>query len=494
MFNKKATCLFISTLILSNPSIGKVSASLSQNEIAYGNGVSLIFESDNEIIDLPDLSPLEQLVKIQGKSQSSRVQVINGNVSKSYQIAFQIFPLKKGEIQIGPFDILGEKTEPLVLKVNENVAQSKAEIPSQETPKETPQISFETTLINPRIYEGELSIYQAMIYDDISLQDAELNMPNINGLNISVIDADKISKVIKDDKSVRLFKRFFTVTPTKEGVYTIKPATLTGYILDKTPQKSTDFMGDFFNLPFEMAFHSRKSKPVYFQSNENELIVLKKPTDWQGWWLPSQKATLSEEYKIPPKIRIGDIIERRITLTAKNVDVAKLPPFYHPQTDDLSSFSNPEERFSSFKDDAIISQSVQTFILAPQKEGKVIIPAVEVKYFNTQTNKSETLTLPEKEIFVEKSNVLPTSTTKETPPPSPIKETPTDNTDLVLKKNNINNTGVYLILIAGFIMIFSLLSAYFYKKKAKKITLIEKTEKKQRNKKKKKPLPDLYPF
>ena len=490
MFNIKTIPVFLSVCIFSTFAESKTTVHLSQNEIAYGSGVSLIFQSDEELKELPDLSELEKKVKITGKSQSNKVQIINGNVSKSYETAFQIFPLTEGEIQIGPFNIEGEKTPSLTLKVTKN-SQSTKTLP---TDADTPQIIFKTSFINPTIYEGQLGIYQASVYDDSALQDAELNMPRVAGFNISTVDADKITQEYKEQKPIRVFKRFFTFSPEKTGTYTIPPASLSGYVADKRTQRPNEFMGDFFNLPLDFAFNRIKMQPVYFQSNETTLTVLKKPDNWQGWWLPSSDVSLSEEYKIPNVIKIGDVIERTITLSAKDVESAKLPPIYHPETEDLTNFSNPEDRFSIFENNAVISKEVQTFILSPQKEGKIIIPSVEIKYFNTLTKQTEKAVLPSKEISVIKNTALSRTTTNPTDNLQNTENTEKPKPIEIKNENNTNTHQIFLILSLGFIIIFSLVGFFIYKKKKKKPTLIEKTKKTHKQNKRKKPLPDLYPF
>lgn len=486
MFHINKTALCLTFLLLSTNAFAKVSASFSQNEIAYGEPVMLTFESDTDIQGLPDLTNIEQYFKIQGKSQSSNISVVNGVMTKKNQISYQLFPLKKGDISIGPFTLNGETIAPLTLKITDKPITND----TPDTPA-LPNIIFKTKILTPEIYEGEVAIYQASVIGGNLLRDAQISIPKISDLSVLTLDADKISQTIQNDVPVQNFERSFLLTPQKTGIIHIPEAQLSGAIFDPTKKRQPEFMGDFFEFPFDFNITSRMMKPVYFQSNATELTVQKKPNDYQGWWFPTKQALLTEEYIIPNNVKVGDVIERKITLKAINVQDVKLPLIEHREQDGFSLFSNQEERFSDFQNNELISIENRTFILSPQKEGKLIIPAVEIKYFNTQTKKEDIISVPEKEILVAPAPYVSIQNTinkselesqNNTPPPPPTKKE--FNTTILLICGSI-----FSIILSVILLIFVL---KFRKKAPEKITLIEEIKKPTSKRKKKKPLPDLY--
>lgn len=487
MFHINKTILCLTFCLLSNGAFAKVSASFSQNEIAYGEPVILTFESDTDIQSLPDLASIEPYFKVQSKSQSSNISVINGVMTKQNQISYQLFPLKKGDISIGPFTLNGETIAPLTLKIVDKPITN--DTPNTST---IANITFKTQVLTPEIYEGQVAVYQASITGGNMLRDAQINIPKIPDLSVSTLDADKVNQTIENGVPIQNFKRFFLLIPQKTGVIHIPEAQLSGAIFDPTKKRQPEFMGDFFDFPFDFSMTSRMMKPVYFQSNISELVVQKKPSDYQGWWFPTKQASLTEEYVIPNNIKVGDVIERKITLKAINVQDVKLPLIEHKEQEGFSLFSNQEERFSDFQNNELISIENRTFILSPQKEGKLIIPAVEVKYFNTSTKKENVISLPEKEIFVSPAPYLPIQNTDIKNEPSPQK----NNSSPTLTIKTDVNQSIFLICISIFSIILSvillILIFKFRKKEPQKTTIIEEVEHPISKRKKKKPLPDLY--
>lgn len=484
MFNILKTTFCFSLCLYATTAFSKTEMYLSKNEIAFGETTNLIFESDEELKTQPNFELIEKEFKILGKSQSSNVSVINGVMSKKNKIAYTLYPYQKGEFKIGPIELEGQKFEALLLKV---VAP-----PTQQTNEAKPlEIKFESTVYPSQIYEGQVALYTTKITDENTLYDANLKTPFSNYLTFTPLESDKIYQTNKDGKNYRVFERFFIITPQHNGSFHIPPAQLSGLVPDLTKQTKPDIMGDFFNFPFDFNLNSKRMKPVYFNSNENSIEILPKPTHWQGWWFPSNKAEISEDYVIPDTVYVGDVIERRVTLTAANIENAKLPLLEHPKEENLSIFANQEERFSEFKNNELLSTENRTFVLSFQKEGEQIIPAINIKYFNTLTKSEEILTLPEKEI-----NVLAplktsyTAPTEQTPPPSsPLPPVLDKNTD----SKSFSQTS-----LLSFIGVFSLLSIgglfFALKKKKKRIktSILEEIKKPSRKKKRKKPLPDLY--
>lgn len=487
MFNLQKATICLSLCLLSTSALSKVEIYLSKPEIAFGDTVSLVFESDEEIKEQPNLDSLEKDFKILGKSQSSNVNIVNGNVSKKNKIAYTLYPYQKGNLTIGAIELGNQKFEPISLKVLD--APVKEDI--QQTAL-TPSILFETKINPNEIYEGQVAIYQAKITDESNLQDAELKLPNVNALTFTPLNSDKISQQIQNGKKQRIFERFFILTPLKSGEISLPPAKLSGLIPDFNKKQQPDVMGDFFNFPFDFQLSSRIMQPVYFHSNENQIKILSKPDNWKGWWFPTNNAHLAEEYIMPEDIHTGDIIERKITLTASNIENAKLPLIEHPVNENISIFSNQEERFSDFKNNEIISSEIRTFALSFQKEGKQIIPSVNIKYFNTLTKKEEILTLPEKEINVlpNKKSAAPIKSEITNLPQSPLSQEPIVSQKLTQK--NIHPLLLIGIGSLGTLGLMGILYLLFNKKKSLKIEPIEEPEKTKKRKKRKKPLPDLY--
>ena len=475
------------------PAWAKITASLSANEVALGDSVTLIFQSDEQIKSLPDLSPIQQQVKILSTGKSSNVSMVNGVVSKTHSVSLKIYPFQEGEIIIPSFDFDGNKTEPLKLTVlKQNTSQNQI----LQNPVPAYNVSFDSAIIPQTIYEGQTAIYQTDIYENAGLKEASITPPRMANLAFQQLNADKAYTKTIDSVQMNYFQRNFALTPNKTGVFQIPASELSGFVPDKTkPRNPFDITQDFFDFSSRLTPFMQPQKEVFFRSNPIELSVKEKPTDWQGWWFPSDKVTLSQEFKMPNKIYEGDTIERQITLTAQFIDSAKMPLITHPTTDDLTVFENQEERFSVFENDKLVSTEIRSFILVPQKAGKFTIPPVLIEYFNTLTGTKEFVRVEGKEF-----EILPKKTTASVNKELPL-EVISEKVEPILdnkEKPSTARSNKILYISIGFIglILFSFYLFLRHKGKKKNLTLseIETPLDSKSKKKKKKPLPDLYPF
>ena len=196
-----------------------------------------------------------------------------------------------------------------------------------ETPQTSGSISFETRIIPDTIYEGQVAIYQADVYENVRLSDGRINFPQVNSITLSPLDNDKSFSKTVDGVRMNFIQKDYLITPQKTGIFQIAPSELSGYVPDPTQRNRTAHQIDnlFRFQIMGLDPFSQPTKPFFLQSNATKLTVHKKPSDWTGWWFASDNVTLSQEFKIPEKIYEGDTIERTITLTAQYIDSAKLP-------------------------------------------------------------------------------------------------------------------------------------------------------------------------
>ncbi|MES9847869.1 MAG: BatD family protein, partial [Candidatus Thiodiazotropha sp.] len=122
--------LVILLLLLSSPVDAKVGASLSSNTTGLDQPVRLILQMEGEQEMTPDLSELERLFEIVGRSTQQSISIINGKMSAKRSLTLTLLPRQTGSLEIPPIRIGNESTEALVLEVTE---QSKGDIDATES-------------------------------------------------------------------------------------------------------------------------------------------------------------------------------------------------------------------------------------------------------------------------------------------------------------------------------------------------------------------------
>lgn len=487
---------------------------LSSNQVRLGESIDLIFTADQPITVAPDLGDLQSSVRIGAQRQLSNTSVINGRVSQSYQLIFTLFPKKEGRLKVGPFDFNGTKTEVLFLTVEKMLPLSENGL---DTTKKKGTLSLMASLSSDKIYEGETALYTVNLSESVGLMNASIGAPSTEGLSVISVQEGSISQKIQDNQKINEISYPFLLVPNQAGVYQIPSAELFAFMPDVNAGTSKEtplsrFLEDDF---FFDVFGSAK-KEIYLQTNPVTLTVLPKPSDWQGWWLPSTNVVLTENYRIPEKIRVGDTIERSVLLSVAGIEASKLPLLVQPVSDDFKIYANPEKRQTDLVNNQPVGTQDITFVLMPIKSGKLKIPAVTISWFNTKTAQKMDATLPEMEIDVlpaenqalslENKEIETLDTSLKTKV-SGVLGSVNDTTQRISINKEIPVCGfksivlsIYenlnwfkvLLFIAILIVVGTLILLCIWKCRRRKIFI--SMEKQLVEKKKTKPLPDLYPF
>lgn len=491
--------------------------SLSANQITYGERLEVSFSDNKPIQEAPDMSVLQKDFIIRGQQQLANTSIINGTKTEEYQLILSLFPRQTGTFQIGPFQWHGQTLPAQKIVVRENGAPSTStvqvtDLTQQDTQQKTVEnriFKVEALIPNENIYTGETVLYTVRLFENSGLSQAQIQTPPSSQYTLAAIEnGDKMAQTTYQNQPVRFYERQFLLTPQETGKITILPAGVLGLVPDKTKQKlpSRSLFPDVFGHDafFEAAF-GPTYKEVYQQSNALHLTVHGKPTDWNGWWLPSSKVTLTEQYKLPAQLGIGTAIERQVKLQALGIESHKLPLLVQPANNHIKSYANPDKRSNMITSEGIVGTEEITFIIVPSVTGEIRIPAIQVVWFNTHTKQQEITELPERIFYI--PTVANNSITAQPNNPSqseqinaPTKEEP----NTIVSSDIPNNMIQSIYLWGGGVIIFITGMGLYFLSKIKqrkktintkhKKTLLTETQKPSKKRTKKKPLPDLYPF
>ena len=394
--------LFLTGLCLFAVEAWALEAHLNPNPIMAGEDVELSIRSDKPLGVPENLNELTQNFLIAGRQQRQSSQFINGVGSTSYETAFVLHPLKKGEIQIPALKIGDEKTEPLTLKVLDKTGEKKADLPMLELRAD---VSDHTP------YEGQTIFYTLTLTDGQGILDGEIVPAKVENARLSVIGQDTADSAIKNGQRVQEIKRTYTLTPDKAGKIEIEPALFNGQV-SYQEQRPTNKHKFFGIADAQMLFGSffNSTRPVSFISNPVVLDVQPKPGDIKGWWLPSTKVELMADYQIPQVVQVGDTIAGKFILTALDVNANDMPVPRLNETAEFRVYPQPEERTTTVIDGHLLGRISVPFMIIPLKAGQTEIPEVAVEWFNTTGKKLEKAVIPARPLNVEEGSIAPAIT------------------------------------------------------------------------------------
>ncbi len=501
-------CLTAILLINPIPVQAGATVSFSRPTIGMGETAELIFSSDEPITAAPDMDEVSRHFRVSGQQMQEMTSIVNGQLSRSYQLVFNVRPLKIGKVTLDNLILNGQKLKPVTLDVVQGATSFSG--------ANAVSVKLQASADKKQVYVGDSFIYKLVLYDAAQIIDGQLLPPRVVDADMRQLGQDKVYRGMKDGKTVEMVERSFLVTPKSAGVLTLDPAVFDGTSRESIRAQRTP--GELFDMGILFDGLANFGAPVSAHSDAVIVRVLPKPASWKGWWLPSSSVTLVQSFKMPDKFVVGRPIERTLTLQAAGVSAEKLPELIQPAGDGFKIYPSAPRRHTDESADGVSGYEELTVVLIPTKSGTLTIPPVEVPWFDIETGQIRLAKVPAETIWVEQDMRAASDANIDTdisngqneiPREIPLQTNKPAATNLSGQTQSFNQTVEdekvsfmpdvvksqaaqpdgnkspshdWLLILAGIFIGMSMagLIMYFYIKR--------------KEAKKKKPLPDLYPF
>ena len=452
--------------------------SFSKNESVVGEVVELIFTSDKPIKQAPDLSAIKKDFHISGQNTRTNMTNINGKTNYEYQISYHLFPKRTGTLTLKDLTLNGEKLNDAQLTVL-NTSNTNTSAQS------TPPLTLQAQISEGPYYIGQGIVYTVRMGDIRRILDGNFEAPSTDNAKVQLLGQDDVRTVMQQNIPVQMVERKYLITPEQSGTITIHPVSFTG--IRSTQQNRRKSVGDMFEMGilFDGLMGMGAQEQVFATTDPITIQVQPKPNNWQGWWLASPDVQLTYDDKIPTDLKVGDTIERTITLSAVGVNAEALPVPTQIGNADIKTYPPNETRHTASDNNTIRGQLTSSVVMVPTNGGQITIPEVKVPWFNTTTQKIETAIIPAKSITVNSPRLTPQTiqTPQKNSEEIKIPFEPTDKGPKTVQGQSvITGPQMWLWLIIGLIgggLIVGITAFILSKIKTHK---------------RKKPLPDLYPF
>ncbi len=419
MHKKTFRNTFLATLLsgllfacLSAPVLAGVNARLDRNKVYEGDPVLLIIESDGRQAGEPDLSVLNKDFRVLGSSTSTRVSIINGRRSDTKSWNVQLEPRRLGTLRIPPVGVGGEQTRALELEVTA--------IPEQVAASQSGHVFLEVEADTGGhgVYVQQQIPYTVRLYYDDQVISGELEAPQPEQAVVEQLGEDKRYSVTRNGLPYNVIERRYAISAEKSGPLRIPPVSFKGEIASQKNApgpgqnrlferffRDSPFANDpfFSNTPF-----ATPGQPLRIRSKAIRVDVLPRPASAGNTWLPAEEVTLQDSWAdAPPQLRAGEPVMRTITLQVKGLTGVQLPGLQLEQPGAVRLYPEAPLNESRTDGDKVYGISKQTFTYIPEKTGKLLIPSVELDWWNTRTNQAASARLPQWELNVEPGRGAP---------------------------------------------------------------------------------------
>jgi len=446
--------IVLSLFMASNLYAQSFDATVNRNSLPEGETLVLTLNlQDVDTSSTPDLSALSQDFTVLSVSNSYRTNITNGQVKKSRQWNLVMIPNSSGDKTIPEIELAGYKTKPVTIKVIP--AGSEDKLVTAQQSDAAPKFKMTGKINNSSPYVQQQINYQLKIYDAGGLQGASPYFVTQNDdWVIRNLGEPIIETKIVNGQSLREITFNYALFPQKSGQLTIPAVKFDGYYLTKNTRN--DPFARFFE---EDEFFAGFGLNTVF-ANKNPFMLTAKPINvdvkpaksTSGWWLPAQDIKLSAEFDgNKHQFKVGEPISRTIYLKAVGVLESNLPEIKFASVNGIKQYPEKPVNEMTVQNSQIVSFSKISNVYIPEYSGETVLPAIEVKWFNTKTDSFETAIIPEHKI-----NVTGNAVTKSIEPQpqvtvekniSSLPERITDN-NIKLQQANTKGFAIWQLIVA----------------------------------------------
>ncbi len=365
-----------------------ITVTSSRNPVALDDSFHLIFEANSSVDDDPDFSPIYKNFDVLSSSQSTNMRSVNGSWDLQKTWNLTVIAKKVGKHTI-PSIQFGSDISPAILITVSNSTSSNSASPNGQATIPA-KIFLESSVDKKSGWVQSQFIYSVRILRTVNWAGASLSEPTTN-------DADAILQKVSEDNfqttrngiRYEVFERRYAIYPQKSGSLRINPITFEARI--NAAQPKTIF--DSFRMSGQLKRLRSKAIDITVKAAPSNINLQD--------WLPATKIQLIEEWSDDiQNIKAGDPVTRTITIAAEGLTGVQLPDFAFDDIKGLKQYPDKaiiEDRKSST---GIIGLKQIKVALIPASSGTYTLPAIEMKWWNTKTNKPETVSLPKTVITV----------------------------------------------------------------------------------------------
>ncbi len=374
-------------------------ASVDNNSPQVGEQMTLTFTfsgSGGKNFHQPDLN---NFFVLGGPNQSTNMQFVNGVVSSSFTITYQIQARSEGKFTIGSATIeAGGKqysSNNIEIEVRKSI-QKPASPQTGSTTLSSENLFLRATIDKSKVYVGEQITIVYKIYTRLRISNYSIKaFPATSGFWVEEIPQTQQIQLINEvvngvQYQVGELKRI-ALFPTQSGILEVKPFEITCQVQVQSRRKTNDPF-DIFNDPF---FNTMQTQNVQIKSNSVKinsisLPLVNVPKSFSGAVGNYQMNIITSKTKTETNEAITLRMKINGTGNVKLIETPELKlsnefELYAPKVNDnINTQSNP-----------ITGTKMVEWLLIPRFPGDKKIPAYAWSYFNPSQNKYVTISSSE---------------------------------------------------------------------------------------------------
>ena len=388
------------TLLVPGYAHAAVTAQVDRDTINEGETFTLTLTVTGSSSGQPDLSVLDKDFDVISSGERSEVQIINGSIQSHHAWSITLAPRHTGKLLIPPIALGNDQSTALTITVLPATASSNSGADKGD-------VFIEVNTKPAQVYVQAQLLYTVRLYYDAPLRQGTLSTPKLDNAVVQKLGDDTNFETQRGGRHYQVIERRYAIFPQNSGDLEI-PAVVFDGAVDAPSTQTGDPFFDSFN---------RATRRVHLRSRKLTIQVAKQPADYHGVnWLPAQDIQLDQKWSpAQPQFRVGEPVTRTLTIRAKGLSASQLPDLVIPDQSGLKLYPDQPQTSSTPSGDTLVSTREQKIAMIPTQAGEVKLPAIELNWWDTQTQQERTAMLPAQTIHVLPGAAGVTNTTPSAP-------------------------------------------------------------------------------
>lgn len=273
---------------------------------------------------------------------------------------------------------------------------------SDNKPVGDDDVFIETSVTPADPFVQQMVIFSVRIFHAVQLLEGELPDPVIDNALVRRLDLDRKDTVKRHGRRYKVIERRYAIFPQQRGKLVIPPPVLRAKSPDRTAaaalgQDASIFDKDpyFAQTPFGKMLAPKRQLTLTGEGREVEVRDPPAAAVAAGKeWLPAREVILTERFEPPDgKVKLGDPVVRVISLRVEGMMGEQLPPIDSGEANGANLYPGKPQVRTRENEFGVIGDTVQRFTYVPSAGGKLVIPSVQLSWWNTVTGQPEKITL-----------------------------------------------------------------------------------------------------
>jgi hypothetical protein len=355
---------------VSVPAWAGIRASLDRYNITVADVFTLTLEAADQLEQRPDLTALSSDFSV----ISSRKVIISSHSSASRAVRtrweLKLRPRSSGKLRIPPLRLGEHLSQPLEIEVTGTLNPT----------LERGRLFMDSLLSQDQVFTHAQLLYTARVFHAEPLPESAIFLPpQLPKALVIPLGELRRYETERGGENWQITEQTFALFPSSEGLHTLRGARL--IMEPHSPDESPGML----LIPAE-SFEIEVLPPAH----QNQ----------RGYWLPAERLTLEELSPLPEKLQPGDLFVRQIRLTAQGLPAEALPSLFVTELDGAFASIEDVSLSETHSPQGLISTRTERINIEPLGEGTLVLPAVDIHWWNTLSDRGQILTLPKRELEV----------------------------------------------------------------------------------------------